>query len=196
MTEGVYEHNPAHVSEGQALLIEFFRKPRTLAVLEAFLTQVQELEDVAADYRVKFDLDTAEGEQLDFLGAQVIEFRNGRTDTAYRAAIAVRILVNTSEGSMNELLAILELADPDMVVTAREVYPASVLFHWAGAFAALTAQDLMHLVQQAKAAGVRVQAVVPGTFVWGTVAQTGVANTTSSWADVAQTVGGTFADVW
>jgi hypothetical protein len=194
--EGTYVYNAAHVAEGQALLIEFFRKPRTLKALEAFLTQVQELEDVAADHRVKFDIDTAEGEQLDFLGAQVGEFRDDRTDAAYRVAINVRILVNTSQGSMNELLAILDLADPTMVVTVRETFPAGLLFQWVGGFAVLSALELMQLMQKAKAAGVKVQAVVPGTFVWGTVAQGGVANTTASWADVAQTVGGTFADVW
>lgn len=161
--EGAYAYNPAMVAEAQAMLIEFFRKPRWLELLAIIVEQAQAVEDATWATHVSFDVDTAVGDQLDLLGKLVGERRNDRLDDAYRVAVRTRILVNGSEGSLPELLTIMETADPALDIIAQEHYPAGVLFRWLSTFTAISPRDLMNLVQQAKPAGVRVQAVIRDT---------------------------------
>ncbi len=184
--DGEYSHNPAHAAEAIAHLINFFRKPRNSALVSALCEPIQNLEDVLWATYNAFDLDTAIGDQLDKLGRLVGELRNDRSDTQYRTAIRVRILVNSSMGTLPELIAILEAADPALTQEAVEFYPATVVFWWLGDFAELPAADLFRLIKQAKPAGVRLMAVEydAGSFVWDEVADAGV-DDSLSWSTVA-----------
>jgi hypothetical protein len=175
--EGTYVYSPDHAERMVSKLIEFFRKPRASAVLrDVFGPQVQEIEDTLWELFQAFDLDTATGATLDFLGAIVGELRNDRDDDEYRVAVKLRLMVNRSEGTVEELLAILVLADPDLVFTLREYWPASIILRWTGAFTRLAAPDLFVLMQQAKPAGVLMHAIISDPirgFRWGAVADAG-----------------------
>lgn len=194
-TEGAYVHNQALSDQAISYLIEFFRKPRWSRMLSSLVDQVQLVEDANWDTNVGFDVDTAVGDQLDILGRWVGELRADRTDSVYRAAIRVRILVNQSEGTLEELLTILTTANPGLTVETYESYPGCVLFLWDDDFADISATDLYHLLRQAKPAGVRLQAVVlddTAGFRFGTVAAAGGADLQAfaTVADANTTAGG------
>lgn len=195
--DGVYVYNSAHVDEAIGHLIQWFKRPRNMEVLRITIGQIQQLEDAYNQLLGAWDVNTAVGDQLDKLGLRVGELRDDRVDAVYRIAIKVRVLVNSSEGTLNELLAILAMADEDLVSVARESYPAGVYFRWLSPFAGLSAQDLMNLLKQAKPAGVKVQAVIrnPTTgFRWGAVADAGDA-TDLAFGDIAGTTGGLLEQV-
>lgn len=193
-TEGFYVYSPDHAERMVNRLIEFFRKPRNSAWLRDVVgPQIQEIEDVIWALYQAFDLETAEGAMLDIIGSIVGELRNDRTDTAYRVAVRTRVLVNQSEGSIEELNAIVESADPTLASYLQEFYPAALVFHWFGTWSAITAHDLYVLVRQAKPAGVMLHAILANDtatdFRWGTVANAG--NTTpQSFSSVAGGDGG------
>lgn len=195
--DGVYIYNSAHVDEAISHLIQWFKRPRNMEVLRITIGQIQQLEDAYDQLLNAWDVNTAVGDQLDKLGLRVGELRDDRVDAVYRVAIKVRVLVNSSEGTLNELLNILSLADSTLVSVARESYPAGVYFRWLSAFPGLSAQDLMNLLKQAKPAGVRIQAVIrnPTTgFRWGAVADAGDP-TALAFGDIAETTGGLLEQV-
>ncbi len=159
---GVYSQNTAHVEEGISHLTEYFKHgPRNQAILTGLLAQVQEVEDVVWETSQAFLLDTAEGDQLDLLGTLVGEGRQDRTDSEYRAAIRVRILVNKSEGLPEQLLEILEGINSGATHAMRELYPAALTIE-SSSLSPLTLQSTYRLLRAAKPAGVRVDLISGG----------------------------------
>lgn len=149
--------NTQHVEEGISHLIEFFRNgPRNRAVLTAVLSQAQEIEDAFWQLYTERSIDVAVGEQLNILGRIVGELRGDRADEDYRAAIRVRILVNSSDGKPEQLIAIVLGISPLAVVTFTENYPAAIRIR-VSSLGSATLQTMYTLVQQAKPAGVRLQ---------------------------------------
>ena len=168
---GVYSQNTEHAAEAVSHLIEFFRNgPRNQAVLQAVMAQVQEVENALWYVKNGFDVNTAVGEQLSFIGKRVGEGRQDRTDDEYRAAIRVRILVNMSEGTLEELLAICKGINPTGTFAARELYPAALAIE-ADSFGAMGLQAAYVLLRAAKTAGVRLDVTSGdvGTGAWGAV---------------------------
>ena len=189
-----------HIAEGLALLITQYRdKPNLAAILTAYLTQVQEIEDVAFDIlAILGDIDSQVGEQLDLIGRIVGQDREGRTDAVYIQWIHARVLVNRSSGLVDELLQILELVASGNSRGYTPAYPASFLIEIFGAFSG-DAQAVAAILGEARAAGVNGQFLYSvqadaDTFTWAT-GDTEEASTTQGWGDDAQTTGGRFADV-
>lgn len=101
-----------HEAEAKALLISQFRgKPVIEALLSSWIRPLQDLENVLWDVIDKRVLETAVDAQLDSLGKLVGEERLGRANTAYRAAIKVRIKVNRSKGRSEDVLQVARLLD-------------------------------------------------------------------------------------
>ncbi len=119
------EHSAAALQR----LIRYFSvgKPRIANFLSAFVDEVQSIEDLAwIWYATSRDLDTVEGVLLERLGAIVDEARNGRLDVDYRAAIRVKILVLSSDGKTEQLIAILEAMISGVTVAVTELWPAKL----------------------------------------------------------------------
>lgn len=155
--EGIYL-NLEHADQAINHLIEFFRKgPRNQAYLRAVCAQLQELEQLFFDLYQQSFLSNAEGTQLDQLGEIVGEARQDRTDTLYRAAIRVRILVNKSNGRTEELITIalryleaLQVAVP--AIYAGEYWPAGLRLD----IGAETVDSyLLGMLREAKGGGIR-----------------------------------------
>jgi hypothetical protein len=162
--DGVYVHNPDHVAQAQNNLIQLFKTgPRNQAVMAASGAQWQELEDVARDLITKFLLPTAEGHQLELLGASVGESRQGRLDDDYRAAISVRVMVNRSNGHAEEMIEIASTMVPAASVSYAEVYPATMLIGMS-TLSAVTLRTVFNMLLQAKAGGVRLLLTYGGTM--------------------------------
>ena len=124
-----YSKKITHVAEGLANVISQFQgSPKMLSVLEVFLVQIQELEDAFAEILSETTLDDSVGLQLDNLGAIVGEPRSGRSDLQYRTAIRARIGLNTSEGTIEDVIALaLSVAGAALGVTVTELFPAGFL---------------------------------------------------------------------
>ncbi len=153
--DGVYVYSADHVERSINQLIEVFRKQRNATWLSATVGQIQEVEDALWQLNEGFDVDTAEGQALDFLGTVVGEARNGRLDGDYRAAVRARILVNQSDGTIDDMLQVLLALDPSMTAIVREFYPAAIRFDVTSTFAGASAETMARMLRQSKPAGVR-----------------------------------------
>lgn len=118
------------VEEGVGrLLYQFQSKPKIVSFLTATLNQIQESEDSKFDLLNGASIYTAIGERLDICGSIVGEERLGKTDTEYRNAILQRIAINTSNGTPNKLLQILQILTGATIIRLWEHYPANVIFY-------------------------------------------------------------------
>ena len=144
-----------HTAQAQAHVIQYFTgKPRIDALLASWGTQNQDLENAAWAMLTQRGISSAVGDQLDNLGEIVGEPRQGRTDTAYRAAIRVRVLVNRSSGTGPELITITRrMAGEGNEVHFREVPPAAFVLTLVEPLDALPT-DIARMVRAAKAGGV------------------------------------------
>ena len=150
-------YEPDHEAAALSRLLEqFHEKPRIEAILGRLMEMIQVAEDVSWQLARERYLDPidghgpAEGVLLDGLGRIVGEPRADRNDERYRAALRVRILVNKSDGKLEQLIDILsllaegeirvfELAPAHLEVSVTEVaFPT----------------DAFRYLKQAKASGV------------------------------------------
>lgn len=152
--DGTYELNEQHIAEAINHLIELFRDgPRNQALLTAFGTQIQELENMLWTMYAAFSVDTATGDQLDILGRIVVEDRQGRLDSDYRAAVRVRILVNLSSGTLPELLDIMKKMVPTADARIYQIAPMNLHASF-DVMTGTTLRTVVNILRQAKAGGV------------------------------------------
>ncbi len=114
-TQLIYVPDWPERAEARALVP--WRKPRQRALLRAFGKGVQALEDESFNLIVSTDLDVAVGDALDQWGELVGEQRGGLGDNDYRQFVKVRMLVNRSNGTIDELLEIFDVATQPNVDT-------------------------------------------------------------------------------
>lgn len=122
-----YSRKDNHVEEGTSKLIsQFKKKPKILAFTTVYIQQLQELENAFSDLLTETNLDNAKGVHLDNIGVIVGEPRSGRTDTQYRTAISARILLNTSNGTIEDVIGIaIAVAGIPLTIAITEYFPAS-----------------------------------------------------------------------
>lgn len=131
-----------HVEQAQGLFIEQYQeRPRLEAFLYSFTKQAQELEDVFWDVIVGRMLDAAVGVQLDAIGRLVVEPRQGREDDIYRVFLRGKIRANWSDGTPNDVIALLRILDP-APFKYTDVYPASFECEYTQPTISMTAQVL------------------------------------------------------
>ena len=152
-----HTRDTSHVAQGLALLTQQFRgKPVIAAILSAWLTQVQILEDASWAMLVDTTLARATHAQLDQIGT-LLGWGRGylETDTVYRGVLRAVILAHRSSGTANELLAIVTLlaGDPSSVLT--EYSPATITIERETPWPIVDAQRVASVVAQAKSGGVR-----------------------------------------
>jgi hypothetical protein len=94
-------------------------------LIETYVTQIQDLEQVFFQLVNLRTIDTSEGVQLDGIGQIVGEDRFGRNDTDYRVAIKGRIRLNLSNGTIEDIIAVIraQIGDKQVVVT-EDSFPA------------------------------------------------------------------------
>jgi hypothetical protein len=166
--DGPLAINTAHSANAVSRLIEYFRKPRWSALTAAMADEWQEIENVLFQVAAAFDVDTAVGEQLDFLGREVGERRANRADADYRAAVRARRLTNASDGKPEQLYAIILALLPSATASLTPFYPASLIAQINGSLGGVTLDTVATLLRQAKLAGVRldVEVVDAGSLIW------------------------------
>jgi hypothetical protein len=135
MSDVVYKSATEIVDEAWARLITQFQDADTLrGYIGGLLEPSADVEDTVSAIRDGMDVDNATGDQLDKLGELVGESRQGRADALYRLYIKARILVNTSYGRAQDVIALFQQLAPtltawtsslDVSVQLTEYYPAS-----------------------------------------------------------------------
>lgn len=122
----ITDYNP--IENGVSLLLpQFSDKEKIVGMLSAFLTPTTEVISGANEISEGYDIETAVGQQLDFLGKLVNTYRLERTDADYRDAIKARIVVNNATGSASNFIKMLKLVlGDDVTFKVIEQYPASV----------------------------------------------------------------------
>lgn len=134
------------------------QSPKLVEFILSFLKECNELEDIYQELLDQKDLDLAEGVFLDIIGAYVGESRNNRDDESYRQGIKVRIAVNTSSGTVEDLIGVLNLLfgeDVDVIITRSA--PASIQLYLG---IPQPSEDLIALLQQTIAAGVEISSIL------------------------------------
>lgn len=117
--------NTDRFDSGVALLIDHFQsKENFVSLFSTYAEQTQELEDTFFDLFNGFQLDTAEGAQLDAIGEIVGADRGGLSDTNYRFRIRARVLLNVTSGTPNQILAIVA------AVLAGASFPSAITFSY------------------------------------------------------------------
>jgi hypothetical protein len=93
-------------------LIERWKgKPNLAAILASYTDQLQLLENALWDIITARLVDYAEGAQLDAIGRIVGEIRQGQNDAQYRARLRVRIRINQSFGTAEDVIIVLQMLD-------------------------------------------------------------------------------------
>lgn len=157
-----------HEDAQQQSLLSFLRyKTNRRALMRPAANQLQQLETVFYDLLERRLLD-GEGAQLDGVGDIVGEPRRGRADSAYKIRLAVRILLNVSSGTPEEILAMIRLLAGDDLGW-QEFYPA---FFTVAAYDVDTTElalEAANIVQLARGAGIGADFLfspVPGSMVF------------------------------
>lgn len=156
------EHNPNHAEHGVLkFAAPFWGKPRWAALFVAIARQIQELEDVFWDILEKRTIENATGVQLAILGKLVGQIDPGLGEDIFRNLIRVRIRINRSRATRDDLIEVLQLlgiASEDRTLAAvgsafrLDMYTEPPL-----------PTALMHSVlSEALAAGVGLHIVYPG----------------------------------
>lgn len=119
-----------HAAQALGRLLEQYRdKPLIAAVLNVLNRQTQALEDVFWDLFTDRRFDTAEGAQLDVLGAIVGEPRGSSTDDAeYRVRVRARAQANKSQGTTNDVIAVFDILFEDTA------YDYEIVYGWPAGF--------------------------------------------------------------
>jgi Protein of unknown function (DUF2612) len=116
-------YQPDHPGDAESKLLEQFSNAVKLhALVRALVKPLQALELAALSVRDAFDVDNAEGAQLDVVGWLVGEDRLGKGDVAYRAYVKARILANASKGRPREIYALARalLGESPTLLLSRE----------------------------------------------------------------------------
>ena len=142
-------------AEARGRLLEQYKaKPNFEAFVTLLARQTQELEEIYFDILAAFALGTAVGEQLDFLGQIIGRERLGLSDTAYRVRLNAQVLLNKASGTLEEILAIIDIVKPGLSLVVREHFPAGFEIDNGTAITLAEGQELAIFIEEATGVGI------------------------------------------
>jgi hypothetical protein len=157
-----------HVERAQDNLIPRWREGvNARALVEAFVEEIQELENVTLEVMLDRALDVAEGAQLDQYGELLDEQRAGRNDTDYRRLLRIKIIANREAGVPDTVTFIASVLFDSETVGVRYIHnqPASYQLQ-VTPDTPLTAQEIadgIRFVEFVTPAGVGITEIVTST---------------------------------
>jgi hypothetical protein len=80
----------------------------------------------------QWDVESQQGKQLDRIGKILTEKRNGNTDMIYRLFLKLRSMLNTADGTINDIIKIIKLIYGSREVRIRPDYPAALVIEYDG----------------------------------------------------------------
>jgi hypothetical protein len=156
---------------------QFSESQKLRGMVEAMVRPLQDALATIEQLRTERWPATAIGAQLDGVGNIVGEARNGRDDAEYRAAIAFRIFVNTSNATPGDLIQGLRTLTRADEIQYIEQYPATAMLFTGGPIAPTGLQqtiqglapaaisDVQVMVSYAHAPAFRFSRAVPDNFL-------------------------------
>lgn len=96
-------------------------------LLVSYIGKTQDVENSAIDLKDLTTLDEAFGKHLDNIGLIVGEERSGKDDVLYRTAIAARIKLNLSEGTIENIIGLIRGVAGNVSVKIWEFFPAAFI---------------------------------------------------------------------
>jgi len=128
------------------------------------------------------DMDDAEGFTLDKIGKNVLELREGRSDTEYRKAIKIKIRGNLSAGTIEDLNAVAAVLFGDSFISVSETwYQADYNYEPAAVAVSVSSfpnqRDIEFLSDIVKAGGVGMYSRLP-FMIRGSIGLAATLNTT------------------
>jgi len=135
---------------------QFSESPKLRGMVEAMVRPLQDALSTIEQLRTERWPATAIGAQLDGVGHIVGEPRNGRTDDEYRAAIAFRIFVNTSNATPGDLIQGLRTLTQADEIQYIEQYPATAMLFTGGPIVPTGLQSTMQGLSPAAISDVQV----------------------------------------
>lgn len=166
------------------------RAVRFKGMVSLHLKKLQEIEDIAWTLYSE-TIDTASGIRLDFLGEIIGEPRGELfLDSLYRPVLKAASRAGRSDGSFEDLIAIVTLFRPGESVHVTGYPHASVVVDPLSEIS--FSEQLLRLLNRAVSAGVRLQLTVSGLGPWFTFAPGIVEtlDTDSGFSDVDEAAGG------
>lgn len=136
------------------LIHQFKTKPNLEKYLCVFADEFTELQSTLISLKNLRKLSAASNAQLDGLGDIVGVERLGRTDTQYRAAIYVQIILNRSNGEPETLLAAVKSLTDSTEAHLTEIFPAEVHILFNGLN---IPSDLINSLERSAPAGVLIE---------------------------------------
>jgi hypothetical protein len=119
-----------HVSSGLSNLISQYEDSENLRfLLQTFLEELQEIEDVNTEMLAQDDIANAEGVQLDGIGEHLGKRREGLTDPDYRIALNIQKILNAGEGKYETALSMWRTVLGSPTATMEEGFPAGVALY-------------------------------------------------------------------
>ncbi len=151
-----------HLTEAYGKLISVFRQDNIKKILASYIAEIQEIEAVFTDIRDVSDISIAEGDALDGEGATVGQNRGARDDALMRKAIAAKRLLTQANGTIDNLLALIQIVVGDVTIVAAEDFPAAMQFDITDdlSLADGELELLKDVIQTGKGAAVRVDTQV------------------------------------
>lgn len=165
------------------------------ALLVAYVTRLQELEDAAftvLDPLSDASLESITGDLLDKVGARCGEERGGRIDADYRAAIRIRVRVNRSRGKAEDVVAVALLASTHSIPVYTEFtdVPATFQIDITNLAGPIAVAALLKKTRMGGTSGVLVYSVdALDAFEWGDSTDGTNTNTAEQWADSVGSTG-------
>jgi hypothetical protein len=128
--------------------------PVFCAIRDIVCDEIQEIENRCWDVLASKDIDRAFGQSIDLLGRIVGEARDGREDPSYRARVKARERINRSQGTTNDVLAMLTLLDAASFKITGTPPAAFVTTMSAAPSGAATGTEMASLISECRAAGI------------------------------------------
>jgi hypothetical protein len=109
-------------------------------------------DDQILSLKDQFDLDTIKGALLDRIGKILQESRPGNDDELYRKYLRLRVLLNTADGSLNNIIQIMKFIYEAEVIHIVPEYPAGLVIEHQGELT--PGLDFNAIIKQVVPAGV------------------------------------------
>lgn len=147
----------SHVVDAINRLIEQYRESEDLhKIIEAFVQQIQFLEDAAYEFRNRLDPNELEGELLDRFGVIVDQDRLGLEDDFYRLLLLAKIGINVSEGEAERIITVFKLLTRATHVHYMNLGGGEIELATDGTLDESFINFVFDLMQRTVAAGVRI----------------------------------------
>lgn len=152
-----------HTELAKDRLREQYKKaPTILALIDAWVGQLQDLEIVLNDLSTKRTIQEGEGYQLDLMGELLDKPRDGRSDVDYRIVLLAKIAQNISRGTPEDVIGVFKILTSSSVVQLNDSYLGEIYLLADHALTQSQVNFILREMLYVDSAGVRINGI--GSF--------------------------------